>query len=158
MPDLNPNFSGKNIRQNGSWGKGITATNFAAISYINGAIGSSTPGIGQGGVACASSTGPYCNAGVSNESKFMIGDAPRVSFGLRNPGVPNLNLSVRRSFNLTPSERFRFEFAADCTNVANKVTFSGINVNPTSTAFGDVTSATSNTGSRDFQFSGRLNF
>jgi hypothetical protein len=42
--------------------------------------------------------------------------------------------------------------------VANKVTFSGINVSADSSTFGTVSSATNNGGSRDFQFSGRLNF
>ena len=88
----------------------------------------------------------------------MIGDAPRESpFGLRSPGVPNVNLGLRRTFNLRP-ERLKFVFAADCQNVANKVTFSGINTSVDSATFGTVSSATSNTGSRDFQFSGRLNF
>jgi hypothetical protein len=89
----------------------------------------------------------------------MIGDAPRAApFGLRNPGVPNLNLGLRRAFALNRSERIQFVFAADCQNVANKVTFTGINVGVDSATFGAVGSATSNTGSRDFQFSGRLNF
>ena len=157
MPDINSGFTGKTIRQNGPWGKGITGNNFGAITYANGYIGNAVPGNGQGGVACASSTGPYCNAGVAGNTAFMIGDAPRRSFDLRNPGVPNLNMSVRRSFDLK-SDRVKFVFAADCTNIANKVTFSGIQTNADSANFGQVTSATSNTGSRDFQFSGRLNF
>jgi hypothetical protein len=52
----------------------------------------------------------------------------------------------------------KFVFAADCTNIANKVTFSNIQTNVDSANFGQVASATSNTGSRDFQFSGRINF
>jgi hypothetical protein len=38
------------------------------------------------------------------------------------------------------------------------VTFGGIGVSMNAANFGAPTSATSNTGSRDFQFSGRLNF
>jgi hypothetical protein len=160
MPDLNPAFTGKNIRQNGAWGKGITAKTFSSISYIQGYVGNATQGDGNTSatgtgtnVPCAQATGPFCNSG-----EFMIGDAPRASpFGLRNPGVPNLNLGLRRSFDLGP-ERLKFVFAADCQNVANKVTFSGINVGADSATFGTVSSATNNGGSRDFQFSGRLNF
>jgi hypothetical protein len=66
-------------------------------------------------------------------------------------------MSVRRTFDLK-SDRVKFVFAADCTNVANKVTFSNIQTNVDSANFGQVASATSNTGSRDFQFSGRINF
>jgi len=160
MPDLNPAFTAKQIRQNGSWGKGITATTFSSISYIKGYAGNATQGDGNTSptgngtnVPCAQAGGPFCNSG-----EFMIGDAPRESpFGLRSPGVPNVNLGLRRTFNLRP-ERLKFVFAADCQNVANKVTFSGINTSVDSATFGTVSSATSNTGSRDFQFSGRLNF
>jgi hypothetical protein len=42
--------------------------------------------------------------------------------------------------------------------VTNHVTFSGLSGAVDSSAFGTFTSATSNTGSRDFQLSGRLNF
>jgi len=164
MEDLNPNFTGHNIRQNGSWGKGITAKtlgvagNAGGISYVNGYIPTATQGAGgvsSTGVAipCAASSNPFCNSG-----NFMFGDAPRSAvFGLRNPGVYNLNASVRRTFNVTP-ERVKFIFAVDCQNVTNKVTFGGIGASVDSASFGTVSTATSNTGSRDFQFSGRLNF
>ena len=66
-------------------------------------------------------------------------------------------MAVLRSFNVTP-ERVKFIFRVDCQNVTNHVTFGGINVGLNSTTFGTVSTATSNTGSRDFQFSGRLNF
>ena len=157
MPDVNPNFTGNSVRQNGSWGHGVTAktlTGSAAIPFISGAISSSTPGYGSNGAACATSSTAFCNSNA-----FMFGDAARSGiFGLRNPSVYNLNMSVRRSFNITP-ERVKFVLGVDCQNVTNKVTFSGIgtNVNTPST-FGTVSSATSNTGSRDFQFSGRVNF
>jgi hypothetical protein len=89
----------------------------------------------------------------------MFGDAPRVMpyGGMRNPSAYNMNASIRRSINITP-ERVKFIFAVDCQNVTNKVTFGTIQTSVNSAAFGTVGSATSNTGSRDFQFSGRLNF
>jgi len=163
MPDLNPNFGAKTIRQNGSWGHAITAKTLGAtptaggISYANGYIGNANQGMGGNGaggsVPCASASSAFCNAG-----NFMFGDAPRSAvFGLRNPGVYNLNLSTQRTFNLTP-ERVRFVFRVDCQNVTNKVTFGGIGASVNSASFGTVSTATSNTGSRDFQFSGRINF
>jgi Carboxypeptidase regulatory-like domain len=160
MPDLNPNFSGNAIRTNGSWGKGVTAKTLGSVSYLKGYIGTTTQGAGgtaaNGGAAipCTSATGPFCNS-----NNFMFGDAPRVMpyNGLRNPSVYNLNAGLRRSFNLTP-ERLKFIFGVDCQNVTNKVTFGGIGVNVNAANFGAPTTATSNTGSRDFQFSGRLNF
>jgi hypothetical protein len=88
----------------------------------------------------------------------MIGDAPRASaFGLRNPRAPNLNMGLRRTFDLRP-ERLKFVFAAHCRNVANKVTLSGINISADGCTFGTLSSATNNGGSRDFLFSGRLKF
>lgn len=152
MPDINPNFTGSSVRQNGSWGRGATAKNLGAYSYIKGYVSSTTPGQGVGGTPCTASSGPFCNSGA-----LMIGDAARTApFSLRGPGVYNLNMGVRRSFDL--SERFKFIFAVDCQNVTNKVTFSGINTVVNSAAFGTVSSATSNSGSRDFQFSGRVRF
>jgi hypothetical protein len=160
MPDINPSFTGKTIRTNGSWGKGVTAATLGSKSYLNGYV--ATASAGAGGVVsgtttpipCTSASGPFCNSG-----NFMFGDAARVmSFGgLRNPSVYNMNASIRRSFNLTP-ERVKFIFAVDCQNVTNKVTFGGIGVSINAANFGAPTTATSNTGSRDFQFSGRLNF
>jgi hypothetical protein len=159
MPDLNPNFTGKTIRTNGSWGKGVTAATLGSISYLNGYVATATQGAGGvtstgAPIPCATATGPFCNSG-----NFMFGDAPRVMpfDGLRNPSVYNMNASIRRSFNLTP-ERVKFIFAVDCQNVTNKVTFGGIGASMDAANFGAPTSATSNTGSRDFQFSGRLNF
>jgi hypothetical protein len=159
MPDLNPNFTGKTVRTNGSWGRGVTAKTLGSVSYVNGYVGTATQGAGGvtssgAAVPCASATGPFCNSG-----NFAFGDAPRVMpfDGLRNPSVYNLNAGIRRSFNLTP-ERVKFIFGVDCQNVTNKVTFGGIGVNVDAANFGAPTTATSNTGSRDFQFSGRLNF
>lgn len=159
MPDLNPNFSGKTIRTNGSWGKGLTAATLGSVSYLNGYVGTAAQGAGgvtsaAAPIPCATATGPFCNSG-----NFMFGDSPRVMpfDGLRNPSVYNMNASIRRSFNLTP-ERVKFIFAVDCQNVTNKVTFGGIGVNVDAANFGAPTTATNNGGSRDFQFSGRLNF
>jgi len=177
MPNLNPNFTGKSIRQNGSWGKGIvngtlgvapasggtaymlgslngntttTSTNYDTGNFTTSGSGTSTK---VTNIPCSNPGYPYCSVNA-----FQIGNAPRENpMWLRNPGVPNLNMGVRRAFPLH-SERLQFIFAADCQNVANKVTFGTIDTKIDDAAFGTVGSATSNTGSRDFQFSGRLNF
>jgi hypothetical protein len=158
MPDLNPAFNSKTIRQNGSWGKGTTANTFGKIHYLQGYVPSTADGKGVASdgvtaVDCASSAGPFCNAG-----SFMFGDAARVMpfDGLRNPSAYNLSGSVFRTFNIT--ERLKFIFRADCQNITNKVTFGGIQASMNNAAFGTVNSATGNTGSRDFQFSGRMSF
>jgi len=167
MPDLNPNFTGKSIRKNGSWGKGMTAATLGTTSYLSGNVVDTTPGADASSTkatfaACgATSTMPFCNSrGISanNSTTINYGDMPRVMpfDGLRNPSVYNLNARVNRTFDIT--QRFKFVFAADCQNVTNKVTFSGIGVGVNSSTYGTVTSATGNSGSRDFQFSGRVNF
>jgi hypothetical protein len=158
MPDLNPVFTSKTIRQNGSWGNGTNAKNFGTIKYLQGYIPSTGDGTGVAAdgataVACASSAGPFCNPGA-----YMIGDTGRVMAfdGLRNPSTYNLSGSVSRTFDIT--ERWKFIFRADCQNIPNKTTFSGIQTNVNSASFGTVNGATGNTQSRDFQFSGRINF
>ena len=177
MPNLNPNFTGKTIRQNGSWGKGMTALKLGAapssggIAYMLGSLSGNTTSTsanyntgnftssGSGtstkvtNIPCSNPAYPYCDVNA-----FQIGNAPReIPTWLRNPGTPNVNLGLRRTFPLGP-ERLKFVFAVDCQNIANKVTFGGINTAIDGTTFGTVSSATSNTGSRDFQFSGRINF
>jgi hypothetical protein len=177
MPNLNPTFTGNSLRQNGSWGKGMTALNLGkapssgGIAYMIGSLAGNTTsssanyntgnftssGTGTSvkvtNLPCSNPAYPYCDVNA-----FQIGDAPREQPSwLRSPGVPNVNLGLRRAFTLGP-ERLQFVFAADCQNIANKVTFGGITTAIDSTAFGTVGSATSNSGSRDFQFSGRFNF
>jgi hypothetical protein len=158
MPDINPNYTGgKNgLRINGKWGKGVTNTTLGTVQYVSGYISNTTPGFGVGGVPCAASTGPFCNA-----APLTIGDAPRTgAFGLRAPNTFRLTSGVKRSFDIT--ERTKFIFAVDCQNVTNAVTFGvnagnlqiGTGVN--SSSFGAVNFASGD--SRDFQFSGRLNF
>lgn len=153
MPDLNSSYSSSSIRQNGRYGQGLTALAISGISYVKGAVGNTTLGAGTGNTACAASAGPFCNPG-----QFMIGDAPRTNaFNLRNPSTYNLNMSLFRSFDLR-SDRFKFIARVDCQNVTNHVTFSGLNGNVDSASFGTFSGATSNSGSRDFQLSGRLQF
>ena len=140
MPDINSSFSGP-ARINGSWGKGITAANFAAIQYID-PTGFAAPG-------------NFATTGSTAISK--IGDAARTRpLNLVAPSKYNMDASIRRTFNITP-ERVKFIFEADCLNVSNKVTFGGISTawGPGSKTFGAVGSAS---GNRDFQFAGRVNF
>ncbi len=146
MPDINPNFHGS-LRQNGSWGKGITAANLNSISYLN-------PAAFQ-----LPNVFPLpANHAANAVATTKIGDAPRsAALNAWNPSSYNLNMAVQRSFQLTP-DRVKFIFRADCFDVTNKVTFGGIGAtwsSASSTTFGQVTSAD---GNRDWQFSGRITF
>lgn len=148
MPDIKPEMRHK-IRQNGSWGKGITGANLAAVQYLNPAAFSAPQQFPL--PPCTNSDPTKCAARVP---LTKIGDAPRTSLGLRNPSNYDIDMSLRRSFNITP-ERVKFLFQADCSNITNKVRFGGIGVNVSASTFGQVTSAS---GNRDFQFSGRITF
>jgi hypothetical protein len=166
MPDINPNYTGgKNaVRINGKWGEGVTASTLGTKSYVDGYISNTIPGKGVGGVDCASSTGPFCNA-----APLKIGNAPRTApYGLRAPNSFRLNSGIKRSFDLT--SKAKFIFAADCQNVTNAVTFgvnggnlqigqtgsSSTNFSVNSANWGTLQYASSD--SRDFQFSGRIVF
>jgi hypothetical protein len=158
MPDINPNYTGgKNgVRINGKWGQGVNALTLGTTQYVAGYIASTTPGVGAGGGACGTTTGPFCNA-----QALTIGDAARTgAFGLRAPNTFRLTSGLKRSFDIT--ERFKFVFAVDCQNVTNAVTF-GVNAGnlqiPTAvntSSFGTLSYASAD--SRDFQFSGRITF
>jgi hypothetical protein len=155
MPDANPNFAGS-VRQNGGWGDGVTAATLGTRSYLTGSIPSTASGIGAGGAACASTTGPYCNS-----KDYMIGDLGRVApYGLRGPGIYRLAMSLRRTFDIT--ERAKIIFGVDCQNVTNTVTFgenasnNQIGVNVDQATLGTLNFATAD--SRAFQFSGRFQF
>src|SRR5436305_1659288 len=64
MPDGNPNFAGS-VRQNGGWGKGVTAATLGTKSYISGAIPNTTSGAvfspTPTAIPCSLTTGPFCN-------------------------------------------------------------------------------------------------
>jgi hypothetical protein len=145
MPDLNPNFSGA-ARKNGSWGKHITAANLTAIQYID-PNSFSTPSA-------------FPNPGGGTPI-YKIGDAPRTRpLNLNNPSTQDMDASIRRTFNITP-ERVKLTFQADCTDVANKVTFGGINQAwgaPGTAAYSTFGTVGSTSGNRDWQFAGHIVF
>ena len=163
MPDLNPNFH-RSPRMNGGWGHASTASNLGQLSYILGYISKATAGQGTPSdsgaastpVSCATSVGPFCNTQINT-----IGDADRVApFGLRAQSNFRLTMSVNRTFDIT--NRYKFVFRVDCNNVTNHVTFGNnfqnnqIGVNVNNATFGQVTGASND--SRSFQFQGRIKF
>ena len=151
MPDLNPNFSGS-VNINGNYGRAhTTATTIGSVKYLDGSA-----------FAQPNSFGLPAGAKSTAVAVSKIGGAPRF-IGLRSAGRPNLNMALRRSFNVTP-DRVRFIFGVDCTNVLNRVIFNSPAATGTATwasnyatsSFGTINGASSD--SRDFQFSGRLTF
>jgi hypothetical protein len=168
MPDVSPNYYGP-VRQNGGWGKGVTAATLGSVKYLTGAL-NQVAGGGFGStpanpatntpavvIPCSASTGPFCDSG-----NYMIGDAPRIApYGLRGPDLYRLTSALRRTFDIT--ERAKFVFGVDCQNVTNHTTFGnnasnntiGVNVDAPAT-FGTLSFASAD--ARAFQLSGRFTF
>jgi hypothetical protein len=162
MPDVNPNFSGS-VRVNGKWGQGVTAANLGTTPYLTGYISAANSAtavqgqgsVGVGGVACATSTGPFCNS-----NNYQVGDAPRFPYNLRGPDNYRLSMALRRTIPIT--KRANFVFGVDGANLTNHTTFGNnagnnqINVNVNSSAFGTLNFASADP--RSFQLSGRIQF
>lgn len=156
MPDLVPGRE-NNIRINGGYaGAGRTAANFSQVQYLD-PTAFKLPNAFPLPACPSTFTAAQCNARVAITK---IGDSPRSHLNLWTPSRHNLDMSVRRSFNITP-ERVKFEFQADCFNVTNKVTFNfgSSNTQTWSTAsssnFGKLQGYG---GNRRWQFGGRINF
>jgi hypothetical protein len=132
------------VRINGSWGKGITGKNMAAVSYLNKAAFTLPNAFALPATATSKAV-----------AVTKIGDAPRHGLG-STPSKYNVNLSLSRSFDI--ARDVKFIFRADCSDITNKVTFGGISTTwsaASSSTFGEVTSVS---GNRDFQFSGKITF
>jgi hypothetical protein len=143
MPDLVPGMKDK-VRINGSWGKGITGKNMAAVSYLN-----------KAAFTLPNAFALPSTAKSTAVAVTKIGDAPRHGLG-STPSKYNINLSLSRSFDI--ARDVKFIFRADCSDITNKVTFGGISTTwsaASSSTFGEVTSVS---GNRDFQFSGKITF
>jgi Carboxypeptidase regulatory-like domain len=153
MPDLASGFSGP-LRIHGKYGSGPNGYNTCNL------------GVAKLGVTCpakiqyldpAGFKQPNDISGVSGQSQFLIGSAPRtLAYGARNPYTWNVDAGMRRSFPLH-WENAEFVFEADCLNVWNHVTFGSPSASWSqgSTSFGNITSAS---GNRDWQFAGHINF
>jgi hypothetical protein len=105
----------------------------------------------------------FTNTGIAAANQItMIGNAPRTApYGLRQPYFWQDDVSLRRSFNITPN-RLKFIAEFDCLNVANHATLTNLTAawgapnTATGNAFGTLTGAQAN--QRDFQFAGRVTF
>jgi hypothetical protein len=145
MPDLNPRYSNKSARINGSFGtgpRGTVASNLGSIPYVD-VNAFSTPK----------------NVSTVSTPQYLIGNAPRTrAFDLNNPGTQNLDTAVRRSFALPKETSFVFE--VDCLNTWNKVTWANVSTTwaAGSSSFGTINGTASTYNPRDFQFAAHFNF
>ncbi len=149
-PILNPGYFGQNARQNGKWGKGITAANTGAISYI----------VPSTGTTAATASGPFMNpvTGVLSSFAYQISDASRTApYNLYGPGNYQLDLAMVRSFPLHFTESAHLDIRAEWYNVTNHTWFAVASTAVGNSSFGDVTSNSIATR-KAAQFSARVSF
>jgi hypothetical protein len=155
--NLNPNFSGP-IRVNGKWGKGITAANTAAISYIapsGGSEGANTGPFIAPSTLTVNTTYPNGNPLAPN---YTFSNAQRTApYNLYGPGNYQLDIALVRSFPLHLSEAAKFDFRAEMYNVTNHTLFGVASAAVGNSSFGQVTT-NSNYNRRAIQLSGRIEF
>ena len=150
-PIMNPNYGyNVNARQNGKWGKGITAANTSAISYIVPSTGTST----------VNAQGPFENpvTGILNSYAYEFSDARRTApYSLFGPGNYQMDLALVRSFPLHFTEAANLNIRAEWYNVTNHTWFAVASTAVGNSSFGDVTSNSIATR-KAAQFSARINF
>jgi hypothetical protein len=111
-------------------------------------------------------SGPKTRAAWFNTSAFSAPTAPwngggNNGFGtagrnaVTGPGLANWNMSLFKSFALTPSEGTKLEIRVESYNTFNHTEFSGLDLGFTDGNFGQVTSAND---PRVLQFGGKLLF
>jgi hypothetical protein len=89
----------------------------------------------------------------SQPATFQAREFPVNIDGLRNPSIHQTNLSLMREIRLR--ERLTFQARVDALNVMNHSFFNGVNTNPSSAQFGQITSG-SVTLNRFIQIQGHL--
>lgn len=151
MPAYTPGFTGS-ARQNGAWGHGATRETLAKIQYIN----------------------PNAFAATSDQKVFsnpyLIGNAARTApYGLRGPSNYDIDGSLRRTFNLLPSEHVQLVFEADVFNAVNHVWFGSTSSNASGSIGQEIEGTPAESiklgvvngqanEPRQWQFSGHVNF
>ncbi len=66
---------------------------------------------------------------------FALSTMPPRTGSVRNPSIPNLDVSLERNFKVT--ERFTLQFRGEADNVTNSVLFPGPDTNPNDTIYKD---------------------
>ena len=156
MPDYVPGFDKRRARINGRWGRGpgANATNFNGIQYLNPAA-----------FECADSSPIYTTytCGSTNEpnTTWKLGNVARTApLGLHGPGWWDIDLGIRRTFNVreTATLHLTFQVEADVSNATNSTFFNLGSANWDSSGYGMVTSQNAQIPPRDWQFAGRFRF
>jgi hypothetical protein len=137
-PTIEPGFVG-NGRINGKWGKGATAK--SSPSYLN-----------------ANAFVPIATLTAADSPfAYTFGDAPRTApFGMYGPGNYDIDISLRRSFDMPFFERSHLTLEGDLYNLTNHTQFTVGGTAFGSASFGTVSGQANS--SRDAQLSARFEF
>jgi hypothetical protein len=169
MMDYNPNFNKRQARINGRWGRGpgSNASTYNQIQYIN-----------PNAFECpdSPSTDIYrsCNSnGNSSATNSVIGTtavytqtyktgnvARSAPDGLHGPGWWDVDLGIRRTFNVreTATLHLTFQVEADVTNTTNSTFFNFSGSGWENNSFAYVNGQNQQIVPRDWQFAGRFRF
>jgi len=128
LPKLVSGYTKKNARINGSWGKGITGSNFA-IKYLN-------------------------SSAFTVPSSYTLGTTFRNAYKITGPGSSDIDFSVKRKFPIHANYKLQIE--ASVFNLTNHVEFGGLSTTVGASAFGQFTEQSN--ASRDIQLAGRIEF
>jgi len=169
FPDYNPNFNKRQVRINGRWGRGpgSNASTYNNIQYMNPNAfecpDSPSTNIYRtcNAAGSSSNTGPLGTAGPLTESYKLGNIARNAPDGLHGPGWWDVDLGLRRTFNIreTATLHLTFQFEADVTNMTNSTFFNlGGGAGWDTSSFGVVTGQNQQIVPRDWQFAGRLRF
>jgi hypothetical protein len=155
MMDYVPGFDKRRARINGRWGRGpgANATNFNGISYLNTAA-----------FECPDSsplnTTYSCGSTAEPNTTWKLGNTARSApYGLHGPGWWDIDLGIRRTFNVreTATLHLTFQVEADVANATNS-TFFNLSSGTTGGSFGEVGGQNQQIVPRDWQFAGRFRF
>lgn len=166
MPDYVPGFNKNQVRTNGRWGRGpgANAGNLNQISYIN-----------SNAFECPDSspqaTTYTCGGTPEPNTTDKMGNIARTApDGLTGPGWWDIQLGLRRNFNIreTATLHLTFQVEADVSNATNSTFYnvSALGLSTTgstpypnwSGTFGQVNGQNQQIAPRDWQFAGRFRF
>jgi hypothetical protein len=165
LPDYVPGFDKRQARINGRWGRGpgSNSSNFNNIAYLNPNAFQCPDSGTYGGLSYT------CGTTAEPNTTFKLGNIARSApLGLTGPGWWDIDLGLRRTFNIreTATMHLTFQFEADVTNATNSTFFvlgnSSLSVNGSNwsnpNAYGTVSQQNTFVVPRDWQFEGRFRF
>ena len=156
MPDYTPGFNKNQVRINGRWGRGpgASAGNINTISYIN-------PQAFECPDSSPQNTTYSCGSGVEPNVTWKIGNVARSApDGLTGPGWWDIDLGIRRTFNVreTATLHLTFQVEADVSNATNSTFFNVGSTQWNNSTFGLISGQNEAILPRDWQFAGRFRF